>query len=152
MLDAGSGEADYTQRSAGASLHQRVVIIWRVNLFNCRVYHGQDRSVYSGCIIMKALRNNNRIGPSFDIPRSSSVRLASMSAWGLGGDDDQLGTVNLLTDEVVKDTMRREIRLGRLVRIAEQRAQKADERTGRSTFQPLHTYDEWTSALIIFCG
>lgn len=34
------------------------------------------------------------------------------SAWGLYGDDDQLGAVNRLTDELVKEAARDEIQSG----------------------------------------
>ncbi len=36
------------------------------------------------------------------------------SAWGLYGDDDELGTMNLLTDDVVRDAGK-EIRTGRRI-------------------------------------
>ena len=46
----------------------------------------------------------------FDLPLRRGD--SSFSAWGLYGDDDQLGAVNRLTDELVKEAARDEIQSG----------------------------------------
>ncbi|KAK0493303.1 hypothetical protein EDD18DRAFT_416440 [Armillaria luteobubalina] len=48
--------------------------------------------------------------PSFDeLPNLHNFKGC---AWGLWGEEDQLGTVNLLTDDVVKQAATEEIRTG----------------------------------------
>ncbi|KAK0186058.1 hypothetical protein F5146DRAFT_1005190 [Armillaria mellea] len=51
--------------------------------------------------------------PSFD--ELPSLHSFKGCAWGLWGDDDQLGTVNLLTDDVVKQAATEEIKTGQSV-------------------------------------
>jgi hypothetical protein len=55
----------------------------------------------------------------FPLPALSSLPLREgdppKSAWGRWGPDDQLGTLNYLTDELVEKTVREEIKTGRRV-------------------------------------
>ena len=52
-----------------------------------------------------------------DIPRFADLPLRKgdppYSAWGMYGPDDELGTLNRLTDELVARTAREEIRSGK---------------------------------------
>lgn len=57
--------------------------------------------------------NKKKPLPSFDeLPKYKNF---TGCAWGIWGEKDELGTVNLLTDEVVKRTAGEEIRSGRRV-------------------------------------